>query len=165
VRLLQQFDTRLIIVDELQDILTSTPRQQRLALDAIKFLMNEAGLPVLGLGIGKASEALMVDRHLATRFRHLTLPVWTYHDDLRDFLDALEPLIPLRYPSNLSSPSTMKTLIDASHGVRLALCQLMEYAAIYAVAEGIERIDAGLIKRAASDAPVEVAYRARRDCG
>jgi hypothetical protein len=161
VHLLQQFDTRLLVVDELQDILTSTPRQQRLALDAIKFLMNEAGLPVLALGIAKASEAILVDRHLATRFRALTLPVWTYDDDLRDFLETLEPLIPLRKPSRLSSPTMMKALIDASHGVLLTLCQLIEHAAIYAVVENLERIDPTLIRRAAVEAPAGALRRAR----
>lgn len=161
IRLFKQFGTDLLVVDELQDILTSTPRQQRLALDAIKYLMNEAGLPVLALGIAKASEALLIDRHLATRFRALTLPVWTYDDDLRDFLNALEPLIPLRHPSNLSSPTVMKSLVDASHGVLLTLCQLIEHAAIYAVLDGKERIDATLIKRAAAEAPAVAARQAK----
>lgn len=161
IRLFKLFGTDLLVVDELQDILTSTPRQQRLALDAIKYLMNEAGLPVLALGIAKASEALLVDRHLATRFRSLSLPVWTYDDDLRDFLDALEPLIPLRHPSNLSSPTVMKALVDTSHGVLLTLCQLIEHAAIYAVVDGIERIDASLIKRAAAAVPAVAVYRAK----
>lgn len=161
VRLLGRFQTSLLVVDELQDILTSTPRQQRLALDAIKYLMNEAGLPVLALGIAKANEALLVDRHLATRFRPLTLPVWTYDDDLRDFLNALEPLIPLRYPSNLSSPTLMKALIDSSHGVLLSLCQLIESAAIYAVIDGQERINPALVKRAATEGPAVAAAHAQ----
>jgi hypothetical protein len=160
VNLLRQFDTRLLVVDEIQDILTSTPLQQRFALDAIKFLMNEAGLPVLALGIAKASEAILVDRHLAARFRSLTLPVWTFDDDLRDFLNALEPLIPLRNPSNLSSPSLMKVLVEASHGVLMTLCQLIEHAAIYAVVEGQERIDPELIKRAAVMVPAGLVRQA-----
>lgn len=164
VRLLGQFDTKLLVVDEIQDILTSTPRQQRLALDAIKFLMNEASLPVLALGIVKASEAIMVDRHLATRFRQLALPVWTFDDDLRDFLDALEPLIPLRHPSYLGAPSLMKALVDVSRGVLLTLCQVIEHAAIYAVLEGSERIDVDLIKRAGAGAPAAAIRRVQERC-
>lgn len=161
VRLLGEFGTRLLVVDELQDILTSTARQQRLALDAIKFLMNEAALPVLALGTDKAKEALLVDRHLAARFRPLTLPVWTFDNDLRDFLSALEPLLPLRLPSNLSSPTTMKVLAEASHGVLLTMCQIIENAAIYAVIEQTECIDAALIKRAASEVPATAVQQLR----
>jgi len=161
VKLVKQFGSKLLVVDEIQDILTSTSRQQRLALDAIKYLMNEARLPVLALGTAKASEAILVDRHLATRFRNLTLPVWTYDDDLRDFLDALEPLIPLRNPSNLSSPSLMKALIDASHGVLLTLCELIQNAAIYAVLDGRERIDLEVVKKASATPPASDVRLAR----
>jgi hypothetical protein len=155
VRILKEFQTRLLVIDEIQDILTSTTRQQRLALDAVKFLMNESSLPVLALGIDKASEAIRVDKHLASRFEHRTLPVWTFDDDLSEFLEALEPFIALKLPSHLSSATIMKALVDISHGVLLKIVQLVVYAAIYAVLEGKERIDVELIKRASNYPPVE----------
>jgi hypothetical protein len=155
VRILGEFQTRLLVIDEIQDILTSTPRQQRLALDAVKFLMNEASLPVLALGIDTASTAIRVDKHLASRFEHRSLPVWTFDDDLGDFLEALEPYIALKQLSHLNSPTLMKTFVELSKGVLLKIVQLIVYAAIYAVLEGRERIDVGLVRRAAEYPPVE----------
>jgi len=156
VRILRAFRTRLLVVDEIQDILTSSERQQRLALDAIKFLMNELSLPVLALGIDTASKALRVDKHLACRFEFRTLPVWTYDDDLSDFLEALEPLIALKLPSHLNSPTLMKTLVERSEGVLLKLVKLITHAAIYAVLDGKERIDVSLVLRADEYPPVEI---------
>ena len=155
VRILGEFQTRLLVIDEIQDILTSTPRQQRLALDTVKFLMNECSLPVLALGIDTASAAIRVDKHLATRFEQRSLPVWTFDDDLSEFLEALEPFIALKLPSHLSSATIMKTLVELSKGVLLKIVQLVVYAAIYAVLEGKERIDVDLLKRAAEYPPVE----------
>jgi hypothetical protein len=155
LRKLKEFDVRLLIVDEIQDLLKTTPRQQMLAVDVLKFVMNEASLPVLALGTEKATEAIRVDPHLAHRFRERRLPVWENDEDLQQFLEALEEVIPLRYPSHLSSSKIMKRLVELSKGVLLELVRLIDHAAIYAVLDGSERITVELIDKAWEYPPVE----------
>jgi hypothetical protein len=87
--LLKRADARILIVDEIQDVLSSTARQRRVALDHIKLLMNSVHIPVLALGIPGAIEAMKEDPHLATRFEWRSLPTWKCTDETRDLLSAL----------------------------------------------------------------------------
>ena len=103
LKLCRAANLRLLVVDEIQDILTSTARQQRIALDTIKFLMNQLSMPVLALGTAQAPDAMQVDEHLNARFTYRSLPVWKQDTYLVNFLDALERVLPLKQPSQLSS--------------------------------------------------------------
>lgn len=86
LKLCKAANLRLLIVDEIQDILTSTARQQRIALDTVKFLMNELSLPILALGTSQAPAAMQVDEHLNARFKHRELPIWTRDEGVRNFV-------------------------------------------------------------------------------
>lgn len=131
---------RLLVVDEIQDLLSSTARQQRIALDTLKFLMNELSLPILALGTDEAPEAMKVDKHLNARMAFRTLPVWAYDAYLNSFLDAFERVLPLKLPSHLSSPAVSKVLLRVSGGQLSKIVNALCYAAAHAVADGTERI-------------------------
>jgi len=143
-----------LVVDEIQDILTSTPRQQRIALDAVKFLMNELSLPILALGTLEAKAAMEVDEHLNARFRYRELPVWKADALLGKFLDSLETRLPLKQRSCLSSPTMMRMLINISSGMLDAIVKCTCYAAAHAVEQSIERITPELLQLALDTPPV-----------
>lgn len=154
VKLCGAADLRLLIVDEIQDILTSTPRQQRMALDTIKFLMNQLALPILVLGTSQAPEAMQVDEHLNARFRYRELPVWKQDSHLVRFLDVLESVLPLRKPSHLSSPTLSSEILRLSEGVLDPMMKLVTYAAAHAVESGDEQITVSSLQRARVEPPV-----------
>ena len=140
LKLCRESAVKLVIVDEIQDILSTTPRQQRIALDTLKFLMNELSVPLLALGIHGAKQALQVDVHLAARFAFEELPTWQMDSDLMELLDTLEKGLPLKLPSNLVDPSVMKELIQRSAGTLDTLIRLVTWAAAHALEDGEERI-------------------------
>ena len=140
LRLCQEASVKLIIVDEIQDILNTTPRQQRMALDTLKFVMNELSVPLLALGIHGAKQALEVDVHLAARFAFEELPTWRVDNDLMELLFTLEKGLPLKEPSNLTDPSMMKDLIERSGGTLDLLIRYVTWAAAHALEAGEERI-------------------------
>ena len=144
----------LLIVDEIQDILTSTPRQQRIALDTIKFLMNELSLPILVLGTPQAKIAMELDEHLNARFEYRDLPVWDRDDYLVTFLDTLESRLPLKKRSHLSSMPIMTALVKLSGGILDPIVKMVCYAAAHAVEAGSEQITLELIERARREPPV-----------
>jgi hypothetical protein len=156
LKLCRAADLRLLIVDEIQDILTSTARQQRIALDTIKFLMNELSLPILALGTSQAPTAMQVDEHLNARFTYRQLPVWDQSVYLVNFLDALERVLPLRKPSQLSSLPISSTLLRLSGGVLDPMVRLVSYAGAHAVESGEEQITAKGLERAAVEPPLAV---------
>jgi len=145
---------RLLIVDEIQDILSSTARQQRIALDTIKFLMNELHLPIVALGTAEAPKAMQVDEHLNARFRYRELPVWKQDGYLVNFLDALEASLPLAKPSLLSSMPMMAAILRLSGGVLDRIVKTIGYAAAHAVETGDECITVTLLERASVEPPL-----------
>ena len=161
LRLCRSAEVEMLIVDEIQDILTSTPRQQRIALDTIKFLMNELSLPIVALGTLEAKAAMEVDEHLNARFCYRELPVWKADAFLGNFLEALELRLPLKLRSCLSSPTLMKKLIAVSGGTLDTIVKTTCYAAAHAVEKGIERVTVALVELASQTPPV-AAVRARK---
>lgn len=160
LKLCNTANLRLLIVDEIQDILTSTERQQRIALDTIKFLMNELSLPILTLGTSSAPAAMQVDEHLNARFKYRELPLWTRDGFLTNFLDTLEKALPLRKPSYLSSPTLSAELMRLSGGVLQTIMQLVTHAAAHAVETGEDQITTKLLERAALEPPLAAAKQA-----
>lgn len=181
LRLCRAAQVRMLVVDELQDIWGTTPRQMRITLDSIKYVMNMLGVPVLVLGskpnpkreeeklrnrprtrtpkVGElntnrnAAEAIEIDDHLSARFKFRELPLWEADAKLGLFLDALEMQIPLKERSCLSSPTIMGDLVRHSDGVLDTIVELVEHAALHALAKGEERITPQLIETARTDAP------------
>ena len=148
IRLLRDAQTRLLIVDEIQDILQTTVRQREQSLETIKFLMNELQLPLLALGIPKAMLAMKSDPHLNARFEYAELPNWKVGDDLAALLTALENALPLRRPSHLSSPSTMKEIVRLTKGILAKIVRLINHAAVQAITSDSECIDVRMLAAA-----------------
>lgn len=140
--------------------MTTTARQQRIALDTIKFLMNELSLPILTLGTSQAPSAMQVDEHLNARFQHRELPVWKRDEYLTTFLDTLEKALPLRNPSCLSSPTLSTELIRLSSGILQTIVQLVTHAAAHAVETGEEQITTKLLQQAMFEPPLAAAKQA-----
>lgn len=161
LKLCRAANLRLLVVDEIQDILTSTARQQRIALDTIKFLMNQLSLPVLALGTAQAPDAMQVDEHLNARFTYRSLPVWKQDPYLVNFLDALERVLPLKQPSQLSSLPITTALLRLSDGVLDPMMRLITYAAAHAVESGTEQITPQLLERARVEMPTAAVRLAR----
>lgn len=163
LKLCRMAGVRLLIVDEIQDILTSTARQQRIALDTIKFLMNELTLPVLTLGTSAAPAAMQIDEHLNARFIYRELPIWSRDSYLTNFLNTLEKALPLRNPSYLSSPTLSAELIRLSGGVLETIVQLVTHAGAHAVESGEDQITKELLVRATYEPPLVVLEKGMLD--
>lgn len=161
--LLREAKTKLLIIDEIQDVLSSTARQQRGALDHIKLLMNSLGIPVAVFGTPGAIEAMQVDPHLAARFDWETLAPWKADDETRELLQAMERSLPLRYPSNLSSITTTKLIIGKTMGTLARIVRLVNTAAIFAIHDKTERISAETLEKAMTKTPPSAALREDTD--
>jgi hypothetical protein len=84
--LARQLEVRMLIIDEIHSLLAGTFREQRVILNAIRFLANDLRIPLVCLGTEEANQALMTDQHLADRFAaadasallHRTRRRWPY---------------------------------------------------------------------------------------
>jgi type II secretory pathway predicted ATPase ExeA len=151
---------KLLIVDELQDLLHTTARQRSLTLVAIKDVMNSLLVPTVALGTEDARIALEADQHLKARFRFRDLPRWKPDDYLRHFLEGLESSLPLKRRSNLGSLTMMRLIVKATGGLTHDMVERLQNAAALAVETGDERITAMLFERAEFEFPTLPAAQA-----
>jgi type II secretory pathway predicted ATPase ExeA len=148
LKLAKAAQLKLLIVDELQDLLKTTSRQRALTLVAIKDVMNSLLVPTVALGDETARIALEADQHLKARFRFRDLPYWQCDDYLRHFLEGLESSLPLKRRSNLGSLTMMKLMVKATNGLTGDMVERLQVAAALAVESGEERITASLFQNA-----------------
>lgn len=158
LKVCRQAQVKLLMLDEIQDVLSSTDRQMRIALETIRLLMNELSLPVVALGTEKAKQAMSQDPHLDARFTYRELPTWTQGKHLDSFLITLERLLPLKLASNLSAPENTRLLVETSKGILDDIVKLVTYAGAYAIEKGEEKVTHDCIKMA-SLAPPNAAIR------
>ena len=147
-RLLRDVDCRLLILDEVQDVLLGSEREQQRALEGIKLLMNEVHLPVLAFGTESAGKAFIADPHLQARFVQVSMPAWKADSTLANFLAAYERVLPLKKPSNLAAPDNLKYLSKASEGILGRIVERVKNAALAAIADGTEHITLDGLRKA-----------------
>ena len=58
----------MLIIDEIHSLLAGTFREQRIILNAVRFLANDLQMPLVCLGTEEANQALMTDQQLAESF-------------------------------------------------------------------------------------------------
>lgn len=139
---------RLLILDELQDILSGNEREQQKVLMCIRYLMNTMHLQVLGLGTENAFQALTANKHLATRFRECVLPKWQADTTLARFLASYERHLPFPAPSNLSSAPVVKLLAKVGRGAIGDIVERIRNAAFWALYENQPSISIDLLEKA-----------------
>jgi hypothetical protein len=147
--LLRAVGTRLLIIDELHNILAAPMRLQLEFLNLIRFLGNELKIPIVGVGTKEAYLAIRSDSPLENRFG----PVWQEGDDLRSLLSSFAASYPLRRPSVLGTENVARYLLARSEGTIGELAQLLRAAAIAAIESGAEAITAQTLTLAHYDSP------------
>lgn len=140
--LLRTVGAKMIILDEVNGMLAGTYRQQRIFLNAIRFLANDLRVPLVCAGTDLARQALLTDGQLAERFEALHLKPWKNDAAFAGLLKSLGHILPLREPSDLTGPATRARVHALTSGVTARIFRLIETAAEAAVHSGRERLDA-----------------------
>jgi len=139
--LLRTVGAKMIILDEVNGMLAGTFRQQRIFLNAIRFLANDLRIPLVCAGTDLARQALLTDAQLAERFEAFHLKPWKNDAVFAGLLKSLGHILPLREPSDLTSAATRARILMLTSGVTARIFRLIETAAESAVLSGRERLD------------------------
>ncbi len=99
LHILAEIGTKLLCIDEVHHLLAGSQREQRRALNLLKFVANELKIAVVAVGTHDAFHAMQIDSQVASRFEQLLLPRWTEIDGFRGFVTGYGRLLPLRKPS------------------------------------------------------------------
>ncbi|MFA9459396.1 TniB family NTP-binding protein [Thiohalorhabdus methylotrophus] len=136
---------RMLIVDEIHNLLAGHEKRQRQFLNALKWLTNTLQIPIVGVGTPEATAALRVDPQVRNRFTPMELPKWENDKAFRRLLASFERTLPLKWPSNLHERELARRLHALSEGTIGELADLLGMAAIEAIRGGEECINSQLV--------------------
>lgn len=148
LRLMREMGVRLLVIDELHNLLGATGRRQRELLNLLRFLGNELRIPIVCLGIRDAWLALRSDDQLENRFHPFLLPLWEDGEELARLLASFETVLPLREPSHLAAVPLRALILRHSEGTIGEIAQLLSRAVAAALLKGEEHIDSAALERA-----------------
>lgn len=138
--LLHAMKPRMLVVDEVHHLLAGNYREQRAAMNLLKYLANDLQMSVVLVGTADAVVALQTDPQMSSRFTPMELPRWGESEEFRRFLYAFERLLPLKHPSSLAQRDLVQFVLAATGGLTGTIAHLLTRAAESAIRDRSERI-------------------------
>lgn len=139
--LLREVGVRMLVIDEIHNVLAGPGEKRREFLNLLRFLGNELRVPLVGVGTREAYLAVRSDDQLENRFEPFILPLWEVGDEARSLLASFAASFPLHRPSLIDTEDMTRYLLARSEGTIGELARLLTAAAIAAVETGEERIN------------------------
>ncbi len=137
---MRRLKVRLLVIDELHNILDATRLRQNQVINTIKYLGNTLKIPIVGVGTKEAKNVFRSDNQLSNRFKPIELPKWKLDIEYRKLLASFEKLMGLEQPSNLDSKELAIEIMGMSEGWIGEISEIIKHASISAIKSGEERI-------------------------
>jgi len=148
LHLLRQVGCRMLVLDELHNLLAAPAQRQRELLNLLRYLGNELRVPLACLGTREAYLVVRSDDQLENRFEPFLLPAWEDGPEFGRLLASFEAVLPLREPSGLGAPAVRAHVLRRSEGTIGEVTALLTSAADAALLAGEERITATVLEKA-----------------
>ena len=148
LRLLGAVGCRMLVIDELHNLLAATTQRQRELLNLLRFLGNELRIPLVCLGTREAYLAIRTDDQLENRFHPFPLPSWKDDLEFGRLLASFEAVLPLREPSHLGGGGMRELILRRSEGTIGEVAMLLAAATAGALLAGHECIGQAAIEAA-----------------
>jgi len=149
IHLLRELNVKMLILDEIHNLLKGTAIKQRIIMDTIKNLTNTLKIPIVLVGIMDAVTVLNEAQHVS-RFDIVQIPKWANDKEFAGLLLSFEKWLPLKKPSNLYKGEMRKLLFEYSKGNLGHLRKILTVSAKYAIRNDIEYITPWIIKNVAT---------------
>jgi uncharacterized protein YjiS (DUF1127 family) len=140
-KLLKDIGLKVLILDEVNYAMASTPSQRESFFNALRYLTNELRISIVAAGTDKALQLINADPQIATRFQIEPLPLWKLDNEFRTLLANFEQVIPLRHTSGLSTKAMAAHVHSRSDGTIGSVSELLNAAAKWAIERGQEMIN------------------------
>jgi hypothetical protein len=145
VELVRRVGVRVILIDELHNVLEGSASAQRKGLNSIKYLMNELRRPVVCAGTIEVLNAIKSDTQMHSRLKRIPLVRFEDNEDFQELLAGFELVLPLRKESILDGADLSTKIFDITMGIVGEVADLLNRAAIYAIQTGSECITEDVI--------------------
>lgn len=138
--LLQGLHCRMLVIDEIHNVLNGNLPRQKQLLAMLKNLGSKLMIPIVVVGTEAAKRTLQTDPQLANRFEAIALPKWRLDAEFLSLLASFERILPLLQRSNLSGQELAVPLFNMSKGSIGHLTRVLRRAAVEAIRSGDERV-------------------------
>lgn len=128
------------MIDEFQHNLATSLENQRVLLNAIKYMNNEFRVSFVASGTMETLNALQADLQISNRFDPKFLPKWSNDDDFKRLRASIESRLGLKEESNLSEEKLANSILSASEGTICEIHSVVKKFAKYAITSGDEQI-------------------------
>lgn len=146
IRLFQQCELRLLLVDELQRILGSRTDMRRVVLDALRYIANRVPVPIAAFSTERGASALASSDEMINRLPSEVIAPWGLDGDFRQLIANFERLLPLRERSKLTTKVMVSLIHTMSEGLIGEVRDLLELALEKAFEKNVERIDEDILR-------------------
>jgi Cdc6-like AAA superfamily ATPase len=160
ISLLTHANPRMLIIDEIQHLLSCSAREQRAALNMIKFLSNDRRMTIVAAGTHEALHVMRFDPQIASRFEQMELPVWTESEELRRFVAGYLAMLPVRKDPSVIDQRFIEYLLALTDGVTGRIIDLLRRAAIDALAHKSKSVGLDHLLVAGATLPAIINQRA-----
>jgi hypothetical protein len=147
IRMLDAIGVRLLIIDEIHNILAGTTIKQQQFRNAIRYIGNELQIPVVGVGTRDAYFAIQLDKQLENRFDVAPVPKWTMDEDYIRLLISFEHELQLKESSNLRAAPLASHILSRTEGTIGEIARMLVEAACYAIDNNKESIDMDILAK------------------
>ena len=139
--------TKLIIIDEIQNVLQGPYNKMTQLITSLKTLNNTTAIPIILAGTQDAMSAISIDNQTKSRFKPLELPNWNNDENFSRFITTIEAMLPLKKASNLYQNYELLTYLhELSNGCIGEVIDILKDASIYAIRTKSEKITKKEIK-------------------
>lgn len=140
LRNLKRMEVKLLMFDEVHNLLAGSAKEQRILLNTLRFITNELQISLVCLGIADAREAIGGDVQLMRRFEDLTLPRWQGDEEFEQLVVTILRHLPLKLASQISARA-LRQVLQATDGVTARIFAMFNDLAVSAIRAGTECID------------------------
>ncbi len=155
IHALTHFKVKLLIIDEIHNILAGRNDKQHEFLNALRYLGNALKIPLVCVGTKDAYLAIRSDAQLENRFEPFLLAAWKAGPEYESLLASIASVLPLQHRSHLNHPAISRLILEKSEGILGEIFTLIRCAAVMAIHTGKEMIDEKLLKEIDYHSPSE----------
>ncbi len=142
-----KFGTKMLIVDEIHNILSGSVARQKEFMNALKNLNNKLLMPIVLVGIKEALNATNTDFQISSRFKPMYLKRWNFNNEYKALLKSIEKILPLKKESAIAENDKLaEYILETSEGLLGEIIEIISSSAIYAIKNQKEKITMDEVK-------------------
>lgn len=162
IQVLRGIKLKVLVIDELHNVLAGATVKQQHFLNVIKYLGNELQISIVGCGTGDLLRAVSIDPQIQNRFTPELIPKWQMGKEFRMLLKSFELTLPLQQPSLLYETNMANKILAMTEGTIGEISSLINSAAAYAIRHKTERITPDVLNDCGYVAPSDRTQLAAR---